>query len=1048
MVKIEFPKPLKNLLEDSPLQAPIRAYADRAGEILADNKLPFFPDYTDHGTDHINQVLISEVELVPKEVWANSTKDSVPRLLSDADAAVIIGATLLHDIAMHLRPHGFLELVSESNRFHPLPWFKDNQEGYAADRPWRDLWLDFQREARRFSDRNLGNIIGLESVRLGWKFEKLPQDTGQWERNHCLIIGEFIRRHHARLAHEIAIYGFPGLEVGSDDGQFPALGTRGNPLQRWADLIGLAARSHGLSLRVCQTYLDASPLHAGTPRPMGCAVFYPMALLRVADYLQIDRQRTPTALLKLRNPQSPVSVQEWRKHFAVQSISAASNPRGKMVTINPDISQAVYLQLRDLLAELQAEMDHATAVLDEAYGRCTDLGLHQLNLATRRVYSNLHRPAFRDSLPYVPERTGFAADSNLLTLLVEPLYGKEPGVGVRELMQNAVDAVCELHAWCVTHGIAVESLDLSKQNSDVQIDFIQNEEDNSWLLRVTDKGIGMTGETIQNHFLRAGASFRQSPDWAKEFLDEQGKPRVLRAGRFGIGAFAVFLLGSRFRLKTRHAGATKANGYVIEASADNQLIEIRRVEGLFVGTTIEVDLCTESVAELGLNINNISEHVYWAKSGSSLTDWFCWDWPVVNRRIIYDGITEVLSQKHVAPLRKSKPSPEWSVIHPKGFDAVFWTFANYPSLMCNGIKITIPEAQRRLYDYRENSSFNWPSETQIAQPNIAVLDSGANLLVTTQRYALSDRYLPFNPELSRDVTLSFIAHALVCGPTSRTEALLPEKRIKPYPLVMYRHGEEAFFNSLLRWCASSQAVIPADPWLYRLLQTDCCFVFGEISFIYRPIGGWQNFIISNVSCEGQAIMLWNGEIKVDAGEEQINLVRSLGDYFPELAEIGLQVLDQDVTDVQILLSFLLTSELSDEITEVFEEFNYQESEFQNITPQKAKREYFFFESKNSTGDLPLERFIECMELDNTTKGLGDIFYVAEIKTKPSNPEPETLIAKLWNECLGPHPIPFDPIARCELIEKGRQHPELKRHIEAWEEMKRTGSKWVVGGVRD
>jgi molecular chaperone HtpG len=178
MPKIEFPKPLKALLEDSPLQASIRAYADRAGDILADNKLPFFPDYTDHGVEHINRVLATEIELVPKEVWERSTKDSDPRLLCDADAVVLIGATLLHDIAMHLRPKGFLELIGENPRFQPLPWFKDSHEGHAADRPWRELWLDYEREARRFSDRKLGDIIGLDSVREGWKFERLPQDPG------------------------------------------------------------------------------------------------------------------------------------------------------------------------------------------------------------------------------------------------------------------------------------------------------------------------------------------------------------------------------------------------------------------------------------------------------------------------------------------------------------------------------------------------------------------------------------------------------------------------------------------------------------------------------------------------------------------------------------------------------------------------------------------------------------------------------------------------------------------------------------------------------
>jgi molecular chaperone HtpG len=116
------------------------------------------------------------------------------------------------------------------------------------------LWDDYVREARRFNDRTLGNILGLESVRRGWKFKDLPEDSGQWEGNHCRVVGEFIRRHHARLAHEIAIYGFPGLPVGLGEEQLPAMGIeRGHALMRLADLIGLTARSHGTSLRECHS---------------------------------------------------------------------------------------------------------------------------------------------------------------------------------------------------------------------------------------------------------------------------------------------------------------------------------------------------------------------------------------------------------------------------------------------------------------------------------------------------------------------------------------------------------------------------------------------------------------------------------------------------------------------------------------------------------------------------------------------------------------------------------------------------------------------------
>jgi hypothetical protein len=129
MARIKFPKQIEMLLEQSDLLAPIRSLADRVSEILADNKLMFFPDYTDHGTEHIQNVLKSEVELVPKDVWDESTTGSEPRLLCDADAVVIVGATLLHDIAMHLTAPGFLKLVSVDSPFKPLPWFNEDHEG-------------------------------------------------------------------------------------------------------------------------------------------------------------------------------------------------------------------------------------------------------------------------------------------------------------------------------------------------------------------------------------------------------------------------------------------------------------------------------------------------------------------------------------------------------------------------------------------------------------------------------------------------------------------------------------------------------------------------------------------------------------------------------------------------------------------------------------------------------------------------------------------------------------------------------------------------------
>ncbi len=847
MAKIEFPVLLKQLLEESDLQASVRALADQVGIILSDNKLTFFPDYTDHGIDHVNRVLQFEIELVPKAVWEHSQNDSNPRLLCDADAAVIIGATLLHDIAMHLHGDGFRELVSADSRFLPLPWFKDAHEDHAADRIWPELWEEYVHEAKRFSERDLAKIIGEKDART-WKFDQLPDEIGQWVGNHYLIIGEFIRRHHARLAHEIAIYGFPGLPVGSGEHQFPAMGTeKGHLLRQLADLIGLTARSHGMNLRTCKSFLDSK--YPGTPRPMGTAVLYPMALLRVADYFQIDRQRAPAVLLQLRNPQSPVSVQEWKKHLAVQHIGPATDPRGKMVTISADVCLSLYLQLQELLKDMQAEMDHSTAVLDEAYGTRSDLGLDQLNLAIRRVYSNLHDTAFRNNLPYVPERTGFRVDPNMLTLLVEPLYGNNPSVGVRELMQNAIDAVCELEAWSKTHGVALDSLDLPEQDGDVLIDFIERE-NGTWFLRVRDRGIGMTSDTIKNYFLRAGASFRNSEGWMKEFVADDGKPRVVRAGRFGIGVFAVFLLGHSFRLRTRHVTADKSEGYMIGASADSQLIEIQRKSDLPVGTTIDVEINSQSVQALCLDVDKSTNH----SQRQDKIDWFCLDWPKVIKRVMRGQHIELLIQKYALSLDNIKCSPEWSVFYPEGFDAVYWTFCNVPSFSCNGLKIAGISERKSIV----GAHFDWPFETHLSCPRIAILDSAANLPLTIKRDRLLRDKLPFLNELVRDVLLSFIAHVLVCGPNTYVEAL----SLKYYhPLFKNRYGFKnkigygESFDIDLEWCVTSSYFIPADPWLYTLLNVKSCYFHGAIE-------SDNAMFVNCVVPDSSAFIVWNGNMKL------------------------------------------------------------------------------------------------------------------------------------------------------------------------------------------
>ena len=102
-MKIDIPKNLKSRLElDRKLGAVAALTLSRFEEWIAHSHVPFFTDYTDHGPDHIKEVLETSEQLISEAAW---------KVVSAQDVGVLILATLLHDCAMHLQPDGFIALV-------------------------------------------------------------------------------------------------------------------------------------------------------------------------------------------------------------------------------------------------------------------------------------------------------------------------------------------------------------------------------------------------------------------------------------------------------------------------------------------------------------------------------------------------------------------------------------------------------------------------------------------------------------------------------------------------------------------------------------------------------------------------------------------------------------------------------------------------------------------------------------------------------------------------------------------------------------------------
>lgn len=727
---------------------PVIAFVDRCAEVLTDNQMPFFPAYTDHGVAHVTSVLEAAERLIPEAVWK---KD----LLKPDDAAVLIAASFLHDLGLHIREHGFLELVAKESRFKPVAWFAQPQAGRTADQPWFALWEEFRREARSFSQSQLDRLLGPDHgdpphIMLG----DFPANPAEWTLNDRLLIGEFLRRHHARLAHEIAIHGFPGI----DSTDFPVLR---DSIPRLAQPIGVVARSHGEDLRVMTDYLDSRA--EGDLRPDGVIQLYLMGILRVADYFQLDSSRATPLLQHLREPQSPVSVEEWEKHQAIAAISwDHKDPEAISIQASDSHNLRTHLQLAELLGNLQRELDHTSAVLGETFGSTK---LSALQLSLRRVRTNLDDPDLHARLPFVPKASLLRSAEDLFRLMTRDLYGNEPSVAGRELLQNAVDAVRERRRWEEASHEILDPNSFYGQPADIVVE-VREGDGKLGSLRVSDRGIGMTPATVMESFLTAGATF--SP------VKEGNETRVdwMKVGRFGIGVFAAFLLGSQIRVTTRHL--EEARGITFIARLDDDLVQLDWDDQAPFGTEIVVPYEVEEPHAGGHRDADRASEKHIALLGD-VARYFGLSDPgvefLLKRR---DGKLEKLRPTAGIPSPQGRLPDTWRKVSTDLLDSVLWSiptgrlgFINSGpwhgfgvNLAHNGFLISNPSAMGDEKPYKWSNS---DTRDLIHTPSIAVFDTKERLKIALNRYELASKDLPFEEELLEAIGVDIVAHALACG---------------------------------------------------------------------------------------------------------------------------------------------------------------------------------------------------------------------------------------------------------------------------------------------
>lgn len=473
--------------------------------------LPASPDFTLHDNEHGFRV----AQLGAKLVGGEQIK-----LLSDAEIALLLLASYCHDIGMSpnrdkVRRHlnflisGENEILNPSEERELQAWLDENWNGLTAP-----------------VERDFITAAGL-------------------------LLAEEVNAYYCRSRHN----------DWSEDWIRTHLGSRQQTIYpNWIDDLVTLCRSHheGLS-QLRQPRFDARLV--GSPAST-VNIRYLAAVLRVADIMEFAPERTPDVILAHRSI-APKSRIYWYKDHSISFSLDNINNKLFFSALSPSavVHRAVLMTAQGVNDELAicSTLDQEGAfrqgtIPDDSRERYTWPWPARLTTDIRE----------KDGA-FVYIDGAFRPDTKRILDLLSgtELYG-EPLVGLRELAQNALDAVKEQIAYerlqSREPGAADIEEALSKLHS-VAISFYEDEEGH-WIT-CADNGSGMTKSIIENSLLVSGAAIRGDIRALERDAEAAGFS-LGRTGQFGIGVLSYFMLADRLKIATRRslqAGDTDGVGW-------------------------------------------------------------------------------------------------------------------------------------------------------------------------------------------------------------------------------------------------------------------------------------------------------------------------------------------------------------------------------------------------------------------------------------------------------------------------------------------------------
>lgn len=268
-------------------------------------------------------------------------------------------------------------------------------------------------------------------------------------------------------------------------------------------------------------------------------------LLRLADILDFDTSRAPEAVYeysgfgRVQSAAGIKSKEEWDKHISSNGFDfTAVKDRSYPYSLDYSAeckSMQVEQTVNCYLDWVDRELVDCNQLLQKYNGEWQNFVLP--GKINRRITSSGYKSG--------QYRLTLDQDQVMQLFTGENLYD-DPAVFVRELIQNAIDAVRTR-----------KQLDRelpSGWKGQINIRCWMDEEGYHWF-RIEDNGIGMTEEIIRNYFLKVGCSYYNSDEFAQAKLRCRADSDYTPISRFGIGILSCFMgdkKNNRVEVSTKH----------------------------------------------------------------------------------------------------------------------------------------------------------------------------------------------------------------------------------------------------------------------------------------------------------------------------------------------------------------------------------------------------------------------------------------------------------------------------------------------------------------